>query len=158
MLEITRHVRRDIYGLAPDPFPCLIPRDRRLGVVERVRADGSVETPLDLRDTLRALAALQPEAVAISLLHSYANPTHERALRDAIAAAHPTLPISLSSDISPEIREYERTSTTVLNALLVPVVRAYMDKLRARIGEDGFAPRIFLVQSNGGVCSLDTAA
>ena len=158
VLEITRHVRRDIYGLAPDPFPCLIPRDRRLGVIERMRFDGSVETPLALSDTLSLLAALRPEAVAIALLHSYANPAHERALRDAILAAHPGLPVSLSSDVSPEIREYERTSTTVLNALLVPVVRAYMDRLRGRIGEDGFAPRIFLVQSNGGVCSLDTAA
>ena len=158
VLEITRHVRRDIYGLAPDPFPCLIPRDRRLGVIERMRFDGSIEIPLALSDTLSLLAALRPEAVAIALLHSYANPAHERALRDAILAAHPGLPVSLSSDVSPEIREYERTSTTVLNALLVPVVRAYMDRLRGRIGEDGFAPRIFLVQSNGGVCSLDTAA
>ena len=158
VLEITRHVRRDIYGLAPDPFPCLIARDRRLGVVERMRADGSVECALAMGDTLAALAALQPEAVAIALLHSYANPAHERALRDAILAAHPALPVSISSDISPEIREYERTSTTVLNAVLVPVVRAYLQKLAARSGEGGFAPRIFLVQSNGGVCSLETAA
>ena len=158
VLEITRHVRRDIYGLAPDPFPCLIARDRRLGVAERIRFDGQVETPLALGDTLAALAALKPEAVAIALLHSYANPAHERVLRDHILAAHPGLPVSISSDISPEIREYERTSTTVLNAVLVPVVRAYMDRLRGRIGEDGFAPRIFLVQSNGGVCSLETAS
>jgi N-methylhydantoinase A/oxoprolinase/acetone carboxylase beta subunit len=158
VLEITRHVRRDIYGLAPDPFPCLIARDRRLGVTERIKADGSVETPLDIGATLQDLAALKPEAVAISFLHSYANPGHERALRDAILAAHPALPVSISSDISPEIREYERTSTTVLNAVLVPVVRAYMEKLAARLGQDGFSPRIFLVQSNGGVCSLETAA
>jgi N-methylhydantoinase A/oxoprolinase/acetone carboxylase beta subunit len=158
VLEITRHVRRDIYGLAPDPFPCLIPRDRRLGVAERLRADGGVETPLALGDTLARLAALRPEAVAICLLHAYANPAHERALRDAVLAAHPGLPVSISSDVSPEIREYERSSTTVLNALLVPVVRDYLRRLAARLGQDGFAPRIFLVQSNGGVCSLETAA
>ncbi|OYW10557.1 MAG: 5-oxoprolinase, partial [Rhodospirillales bacterium 12-71-4] len=158
VLEITRHVRRDVYGLAPDPFPCLIPRDRRLGVRERLRADGSVEVPLDLGTLLQRLDALQPEAIAISLLHAYANPAHERALRAAILAAHPGLPVSLSSDISPEIREYERSSTTVLNALLVPVVRDYLRRLAARLGRDGFAPRIFLVQSNGGVCSLETAA
>ncbi|MGK7866439.1 hydantoinase/oxoprolinase family protein [Falsiroseomonas sp. E2-1-a20] len=158
VLEITRHVRRDIYGLAPDPFPCLIPRDRRLGVAERLRADGSVETPLALGDLPARLAALQPEAVAVCLLHAYANPMHERALRDAILAAHPGLPVSISSDISPEIREYERSSTTVLNALLVPVVRDYLRRLAARLGQDGFAPRIFLVQSNGGVFSLETAA
>ncbi len=158
VLEITRHVRRDIYGLAPDPFPCLIARDRRLGVAERIRADGSVERALDLADTLERLRPLAPEAVAICLLHAYANPAHERALRDAIAGEMPGVPVSLSCDISPEIREYERSSTTVLNALLVPVVRGYIERLRARLGQDGFDPRVFLVQSNGGVCSLETAA
>ncbi|MGG5820107.1 hydantoinase/oxoprolinase family protein [Falsiroseomonas sp. HW251] len=159
VLEITRHVRRDIYGLAPDPFPCLIPRDLRFGVTERLRADGSVETPLgDLEPVLDRLRAAAPEAIAIGLLHAYANPAHEQALRDAVAAALPGVPVSLSSDISPEIREYERLSTTVLNALLVPVVRRYLEKLEARLGEGGFAPRIFLVQSNGGMCSLARAA
>ncbi|MBU8538909.1 hydantoinase/oxoprolinase family protein [Falsiroseomonas tokyonensis] len=159
VLEITRHVRRDIYGLAPDPFPCLIERDRRFGVPERLRADGSVETPLgDLAPLLDRLREVSPEAVAIGLLHAYANPAHERALREAVAAALPGVPISLSSEISPEIREYERLSTTVLNALLMPVVQRYLDKLESRLGEGGFAPRIFLVQSNGGMCSLRRAA
>ena len=159
VLEITRHVRRDIYGLAPDPFPCLVDRDRRFGVVERMRADGSVEVPLgDLTALSGRLRAAAPEAIAIGLLHAYANPEHERALRDAVAAALPGIPISLSSDISPEIREYERLSTTVLNALLMPVVQRYLARLEARLGEDGFRPRIFLVQSNGGMCSLRRAA
>ncbi|MCX8133366.1 MAG: hydantoinase/oxoprolinase family protein [Roseococcus sp.] len=159
VLEITRHVRRDIYGLAPDPFPCLIERDMRFGVPERMRADGSVETPLgDLGPVLARLRAAAPEAVAIGLLHAYANPAHERALRAAVEAALPGVPVCLSSDISPEIREYERLSTTVLNALLMPVVRRYLERLEARLGEGGFAPRIFLVQSNGGMCSLRTAA
>jgi N-methylhydantoinase A/oxoprolinase/acetone carboxylase beta subunit len=159
VLEITRHVRRDIYGLAPDPFPCLIERDRRFAVVERMRADGSVETPLgDLAPVLERLRAAAPEAVAIGLLHAYANPAHERALRDAVMAALPGVPVCLSSEISPEIREYERLSTTVLNALLMPVVQRYLQRLDARLGEGGFHPRIFLVQSNGGMCSLRTAA
>ena len=159
VLEITRHFRRDIYGLAPDPFPCLIARDMRFGVPERLRADGSVETPLgDLAPVLARLRAAQPEAIAIGLLHAYANPAHETALRDAVRAAMPEVPTSLSSDISPEIREYERLSTTVLNALLMPVVQAYLARLEARLGEGGFAPRIFLVQSNGGMCSLERAA
>ncbi|WP_203074773.1 hydantoinase/oxoprolinase family protein [Falsiroseomonas ponticola] len=159
VLEITRHVRRDIYGLAPDPFPCLVDRDRRFGVVERLRADGSVEVPIgDLSPLMDRLRAAAPEAVAIGLLHAYANPAHERALRDAVAKALPGVPISLSSDISPEIREYERLSTTVLNALLMPVVQRYLARLEARLGEDGFRPRIFLVQSNGGMCSLARAA
>ncbi|MCU0889907.1 MAG: hydantoinase/oxoprolinase family protein, partial [Rubritepida sp.] len=159
VLEITRHVRRDIYGLAPDPFPCLIERDRRLGVPERLRPDGGVETPLgDVAPVLARLAALRPEAVAIGLLHAYANPAHERALAAAVAEALPGVDVSLSSEVSPEIREYERLSTTVLNALLMPVVRRYLDRLAARLGEDGFAPRLFLVQSNGGMCSLARAA
>ncbi len=161
VLEITRHFRRDVYGLAPDPFPVLVPRDRRLGVAERMRANGTVETPLDaatLPALLAKLDAAQAEAVAISLLHAYANPAHEQALKAWLARVRPGLPVSISSEISPEIREYERSSTTVLNALLVPVVKAYLEKLEARLGEGGFSPMVFLVQSNGGVCSLRTAA
>lgn len=161
VLEINRHVRRDIYGLAPDPFPVLVPRDRRLPVPERMRADGSAEIPLDeaaIPALLDRIAALGAESVAVSLLHAYANPAHERRLAGMLRAARPDLPVSLSSDVSPEIREYERTSTTVLNALLVPVVKAYLDRLEARLGEGGFHPLVFLVQSNGGVCSLRMAA
>jgi len=161
VLEITRHYRRELYVLDPDPFPVLVPRDRRLGVPERIRADGTVETALDeaaLPGILARLDAMGAECVAVSLLHAYANPAHERRLRDLIAAARPGLALSLSSEISPEIREYERTSTTVLNALLIPVVRAYLDRLERRLGEDGFAPTVFLVQSNGGVCGLRRAA
>ncbi len=161
VLEITRHVRKELYVLDPDPFPCLVDRDRRLGVPERMRADGSVETPLDeaaIPALLATLDALQAESVAVCLLHAYVNPAHERRLKALIAAARPGLPVTLSSEISPEIREYERSSTTVLNALLVPVVKAYLDRLEKRLGEGGFHPMVFLVQSNGGVCSLATAA
>jgi len=161
VLEITRHVRKELYILDPDPFPCLIARDRRLGVPERLRADGSVETPLDeaaVPALLARLDALAAESVAVCLLHAYVNPAHERRLKALIAAARPGLPVTLSSEISPEIREYERSSTTVLNALLVPVVKAYLDRLEQRLGEGGFHPLVFLVQSNGGVCSLATAA
>jgi N-methylhydantoinase A len=143
VLEITRHFRRDLYGLAPDPFPCLIERDLRFGVPERVRADGSVEVPLgDLAPVLEKLKAANPEAIAIGLLHAYANPAHELALQEAVKAALPGIPVSLSSEISPEIREYERLSTTVLNAVLMPVVQNYLARLEARLGEGGFSPRI----------------
>jgi N-methylhydantoinase A len=161
VLEINRHVRRELYAVDPDPFPCLIERDRRLGVAERLRADGSVEIPLDeaaLPALLARLDALGAEAVAVCLLHSYRNPAHEQRLKALIGAARPALPVSLSSEVSPEIREYERSSTTVLNALLVPVVKAYLGRLEARLGEGGFRPLVFLVQSNGGVCSLRAAA
>lgn len=161
VLEINRHVRRDIYGLAPDPFPTLIPRNRRLGVRERMRADGSVEVALDealLGKLVSRLDRIEAESVAVCLLNSYSNPTHERLLAAHLGEVRPDLPVSLSCDLSPEIREFERTSTIVLNALLVPVVKAYLDRLASLLGQDGFSPRILLVQSNGGVCSLSTAA
>ncbi|WP_375460557.1 hydantoinase/oxoprolinase family protein [uncultured Enterovirga sp.] len=161
VLEISRHVRRDIYGLKPKREPALIPRDRRLPVSERVRADGSVERSLDGAAIEAVVAAVRqhaPETVAVSLLNANVNPAHERALRNALVRAFPDLPISISTDVSPEIREYERTSTVVLNALLVPIVRSYLDRLTARMAERGLAARLLLVQSNGGVCSPQVAS
>ncbi len=161
VLEIGRHVRRDIYGLRQQRAAPLIPRERRLGVAERMRADGSVEralSPAALDGAAVAIREMQAETVAISLLHATVNPAHEQALRDAIGHACPGLPVSISSDVSAEIREYERTSTTVLNALLVPVVRGYLDRLERRMAERGLLARLLLVQSNGGMCSAAVAA
>ncbi len=161
VLEIGRHVRRDIYGLRQQRAEPLIPRERRLGVAERMRADGGVEralSPAAVDGAVAAIQGMRAETVAISLLHATVNPAHEQALRDAILRACPDLPVSISSDVSAEIREYERTSTTVLNALLVPVVRGYLDQLRRRMAERGLAARLLLVQSNGGVCSAAVAA
>ena len=160
VLEIGRHVRRDIYGLKPKREPALIPRHHRLEVAERIRADGAVERPLAPEASEAAVAAIRAlgaETVAVSLLNSNANPAHERALRNAILRELPGFPVSLSSDVSPEIREYERTSTTVLNALLIPVVRSYLERLEARMAERGLRARLLLVQSNGGVCSPEIA-
>lgn len=161
VLEIGRHARRDIYGLRQHRVEPLIPRERRVGVAERMRADGSVEQPLSpaaLDHAVSAVRELDAETVAISLLHATVNPAHERALREHILRAFPDLPVSLSSEVSAEIREYERTSTTVLNALLVPVVRGYLARLEQRMAERGLAARLLLVQSNGGVCSASVAA
>ena len=161
VLEIGRHVRRDVYGLKPEIVPVLIPRDRRFGIAERVRADGSIERPLGgeaVGSLLRRLDEVEPACVAVCLINAFVNPAHERRLRDELAQARPRLPVSISSEVSPEIREYERTSTTVLNALLMPVVHVYIQRLQERLAAAGFAPRLFLVQSNGGVCSLGVAA
>ena len=159
VLEIGRHARRDVYGLRPQREPPLIPRDRRVEVAERVRADGSVERALT-PGALAGLAALVAgaETVAVALLHASVNPAHEQAIRDHLAAVCPGLPVSVSSDVSPEIREYERTSTTVLNALLMPVVRSYLERLAARMAAAGMGARLLLVQSNGGVCTAAVAA
>ena len=159
VLEIGRHARRDVYGLKPHKEPALIPRDRRVEIAERIRADGTVELAPTTDAIAATIAAVSgAEAVAIALLNAHVNPAHERALRDAIHAASPDLPVSISSGISPEIREYERTSTTVLNALLIPVVRSYLRRLEDRMRQRGMTARLLLVQSNGGVCTAAIAA
>ena len=161
VLEITRHARREVYSVRPRTFPVLVPRDRRLGLDERVSASGAVERAPS-RAALEALAsrlrALDVPTVAVALLNAYVNPAHERAVRDHLAEALPGIDVSISSDVSPEIREYERSSTTVLNALLMPVVKAYLERLSRRMAEERFAPRLLLVQSNGRVCTPETAA
>jgi N-methylhydantoinase A len=161
VIEIGRHYRREIYSLSPRVPPTLIPRDRRVGIEERIKADGSVETPIAtaaIEQLIQKLDGLEVMAVAICLLNSYLNPRHENAIAEAIARTRPALKVSCSSTLSPEIREYERTSTTILNALLIPIVSGYLDKLAARMRAEGFNPRLLLVQSNGGVCSADMAA
>src|SRR5262249_29685861 len=104
------------------------------------------------------LDSLEAETVAVCLLNAYANPEHEIGIADYLARTRPRLKVSPSSALNAEIREYERTSTTVLNALLMPVVAGYLDKLQQRMQAEDCLPRLLLVQSNGGVCSAATAA
>ena len=161
VLEIGRHYRREIYALNPQVPPALIPRDRRIGIEERIRADGSVEMALSeaaLEGLAAKLDALDVTTVAICLLNSYVNSQHESAIAEYLARTRPALKVSCSSALNAEIREYERTSTTVLNALLMPVIASYLDKLAHRMRAENCTPRLLLVQSNGGVCSTETAA
>ena len=160
VLEIGRHMRRDVYGLYAEERALLLPRTRRFGVTERIGFDGAVLIPLDEeegREIAARIVGLGIKAVAVCGLHAYANPSHERRLRELLLAADNEINVSLSSEISPEIREYERLSTTVLNALLMPVVRGYMCKLERRLHDGSGAARVLLVQSNGGVCSARKA-
>lgn len=160
VLEIGRHNRRDIYSARQKRQEPLIGRDRRFGVPERIKGDGSIETALEtalLEPLAEKIAAAEPGAIAVVLLNAYRNDVHEKALADWLAERFPAIPVSLSSDISPEIREFERSSTTVLNAVLLPVVGNYLDRLKMRLAEAGVAARLLLVQSNGGVCSADVA-
>ncbi|HRD74654.1 MAG TPA: hydantoinase/oxoprolinase family protein, partial [Hyphomicrobiaceae bacterium] len=161
VLEIGRHFRRDVYASKAEPRAILIPRALRLTVRERMRATGGVETPLDEADVAaiaERLKASGVRAVAVALLHAYANPAHERRVGELLARLAPGLDVSLSHEVSPEIREFERASTTVLNALLMPVVRGYLEKLRTRLAAAGFKAPVYLVQSNGGVTTPETAA
>jgi len=160
VLEIGRHMRQNVYALRAEPRAVLIPRNLRIGVAERVRADGTVETDLDRQAVreigLRFLDA-GVEAVALAFLHAYCNPVHERAAAEILSAL-PGLSVATSHETSPEIREYERTSTTVLNALLMPVISNYLNTLADRLRHHAIAGKLYLVQSNGGVASPEEAA
>lgn len=161
VLEIGRHVRREIYSLKAEERPLLIPRRYRFGVPERMDASGQVQTPLDERALPKLVNQLQRaniQTVAVALLHAYANPSHEQQVAAYLAEHLPHIAVSLSSQVSPEIREFERSSTTVLNALLMPVVGRYLGQLRTRLEAAGIHAPVYLVQSNGGVTTPEMAA
>ncbi|MGZ0190142.1 MAG: hydantoinase/oxoprolinase family protein [Alphaproteobacteria bacterium] len=161
VLEIGRHMRKSLYGLVAEPRSLLIPRHLRFGVAERIRFDGTVETALNLdavRELARKLVDDGVEALAVGFLNAYANPSHEASALAAIRDAAPDLAVSASHEASPEIREFERFSTTALNALLKPVVSKYLEQVEGRLAEIGVAAPLYLVQSNGGVAKPEEAA
>ena len=159
VLEMRRRDRPATWGLRGAYEP-VIPRDRRLEVPERVLADGTVHTPVDtaaVADAARRLLAMGCEAVAIVFINAYANTANEEAALAAVQAVWPNEHVTASSRILPEIREFERTSTATLNAYLQPVVANYLERLQAALRGDGFGGDVLIVQSNGGVMSVDTA-
>jgi N-methylhydantoinase A len=161
VLEIGRHLRTHVYTNKAEERTLLIPRSRRFGLKERTKADGSIECALndeDIKALAQKLTDCGAETVAVSLLHSYANPGHERRVAQILEKCLPQMRVSISSDISPEFREFERTSTTVLNALLMPVVGDYLKRLGARLTDHGLTAPVYLVQSNGGVATPQMAA
>lgn len=161
VLELAREIRYaayDVFAQIPEP---LVPRERRLEVSERLRADGSVLSPLDeaqARGTVHALSDMQVESIAVCLLNSFENPVHELALKRLIAEECPAASVSISYEVLPQIREYERTSTTVTNAYVKPLTESYLRRLRERLGTLGFRGRLFIMLSSGGVTSAETAA
>ena len=160
VLEIGRHVRPDMYDLNQDKPVPIVPRDMRFEIEERLAADGSVLVPLDgksLKVAMEAVAATGPKAVAVSLLHSYANADHERAVRAALHATLPETAVSISSDVCREIREFERTSTATLNAATMPVVSDYLEILADHVDELLPACQVLLMQSNGGSMTVGAA-
>ena len=140
-LEIAyehRFEQSDLFMERPKP---LVPRHLRLGVVERLASDGSVLIPLDEDSVIQAALKFKNEnveAIAIGLLHCYINPSHENRIANIIASVIPNIPTSLSSKISPEIREYDRISTTVANAYVLPLMRGYLDSLEAFLKSSGY--------------------
>lgn len=155
VLEIGRHMRRDVYALRAEPRTVLIPAERRIGIKERIRADGTVETSIDPEEVTRIGQRLVDEGVAtvaIMFLHAYRNPSHEIAAAEALTKIS-GLTVATSFETSPEMREFERASTTVLNALLKPVIYDYLAQVESRLSDAGITAPLFLVQSNGGVAT-----
>ena len=159
-LEIAYEHRFEQYDLYMErPVP-LVERDLRLEVPERLAADGSVLLSLDesaLLDLVAVLKAHRIEALAISFLHSYVNPAHEERARELLAEAMPDLAITLSSEVCREIREYERTSTTVANAYVLPLMGSYLGRMTAGLSAIGVTCPLLLMMSSGGICTIETA-
>ena len=159
VLEMRRRDRPQTWGLWGQ-FEPVVPRDRRVEVRERVLADGTVRTTIDpeeVKERARDLLAQGTEAVAVTFINAYANAGNERIAAEAIRSVWPNAYVNISSDILPEIREFERASTTTLNAYLQPVVADYLDRLASELGQQSFAGQLLIVQSNGGVMTIETA-
>jgi len=160
VLEIQRQWRRRLFDLYLEKPPALAERRNRLEVDERVMASGEVLASLteqEIERCVAAVAALNVDAVAICLLFSFLYPKHERALGVAIQRALPQVHVTLSSDLTPEFREYERTATTVMNAYTAPKIMTLIRRLAEVLHAEGFRGTFGIIQSNGGIMSLDRA-
>jgi N-methylhydantoinase A len=158
VLEIGRQARPDIYDFQAEKPAPVVERDRRYEVDERLNERGDVHEPLD-EASVRAIAddLADVDSVAVSLLYSFENDAHERRVRELLEAQGVDASFSLSSRVLPEIREYERTLTTSLNAALKPVMDSYISRLGSRIAEEGVDADLKIMQSNGGIITADAA-
>ena len=160
VLIIGRQKRYDTYDMyLAKPVPLVRRRDI-FEAAERVLADGTVEQPLDaaaLDRLLKKMAGEHYESIAVCLLHAYAKPAHEKAIGARLAKLIPATAVSLSSDVSPKYREYERASTVVANAYIKPIVSRYVSRLAGALKQQGIASDLFIMQSNGGLVSAEIA-
>ena len=160
VLELRRLRIPVLYDLQYDKPPPLVPRHLRFEVDERLGPGGQVRVPLDMASVAAVadqVATTGVQALAVTLLHSYANADHERAVAAALRERLPGIFVTCSADILPEIREYERTSTTVINAYVGPVVRSYLGALAGKLKGLGITAPLTVMQSNGGVMTADAA-
>lgn len=161
VLQIGRQDRPSLYDWRvrrPEP---LVPRHLRFEVRERVLHTGQVLIPLDIRlmaPIIESIRKAKVDAIAVCLLHSYANPSHEQAIGTALAKALPDTTITLSSDVLPEFKEYDRMSTTAINSYISPGTAQYLRKLQGRVREVGLGTSVHIMQSNGGVTGAETTA
>lgn len=157
VIEMREGMKDDRYRVRMAPPVPLVPRSRRVGVRERMRADGTATVPLTaaaLADAVAAAAALDADAIAVCYLHSYRNPAHEIETGRALAAALPDTYVSLSSDVLPQIKEYERVWTTVVNSYVGPVLSSYLSRLGARLHDAGYRGDVLIMHSHGGVATI----
>src|SRR6516225_6928277 len=157
-LEMRGQRRPNIYDVNWERLPALIPRSLRLEINERILGNGSVEQPLDVeraRATIEQLVARQVEAIAVCLINSYLNPVHERQIGRLLGEIVPRTVVCLSSDIHPEMKEYDRASTTAINASLIPVADRYLNRLEQTLS--ALCNRLLVMQSNGGIMSAQAA-
>jgi N-methylhydantoinase A len=160
MLDLRRNYREDLFDIRLPAPPPIAPRHRRLGVRERINFRGEVEIPLDedgARGVARRLGALEVESIAVCFLFSFVNSAHELRMREILLEELPDVPVTLSCEVLPQIREFERLSTTVINAYSRPIAERSLSSLQARLAGDGFDGDLFVMQSNGGMIHTDFA-
>ena len=161
ILEMRRGYREELYNNKLTPPKPLVPRDLRLPVKERMNAAGQVVTPLDpasLKAAVEELKKQNVDAVAICFMHSYANTAHEQAAKKVVAAALPNVYLTVSSELLPQARMYERVSTAALNCYIGPILRRYLNALLANLKTIGFEGVLLIMQSNGGVATPESTS
>jgi N-methylhydantoinase A len=160
-IELRRGYKESIWDPAIPPPPAIAPRRRRIGVPERLDYEGHVVTPLDedaVRAALRRLAQLGTESLAVVFMFSFINSAHERRVRELAAEECPGLPVSLSHEVMPSAPEFERTSTTLVNAYVAPKIQRYLTRLVDRLRQEGYESALLLMQSNGGIMTPEYIA
>jgi len=161
VIEMREGLKPDRYDLHTPPPEPLVPRELRFGVRERLKVDGSIAVALDEKLLGEAIAAIKhagATSVAVCFLHSYLNPVHERAAAERVGGELSGVSLSRSSDVLPQIKEYERVSTTIVNAYVGPLVRHYLVNLEQRLTEAGFKGKLFIVLSHGGMAPVEEAS
>lgn len=161
VIEIADEGRYDQYDIFIDKPRQLVPRELRFTVPERIDVTGKVWIDLDeaaVKKVAKALRAAKVEAVAVAFIHSYANAAHEERVREILAREVPDIAVTLSSEVCPEMREYERSSTAVANAYVQPLMAGYLGRLKARFADEGYGKPIHLMTSGGSLATLETAA
>jgi N-methylhydantoinase A len=160
VLDIANESRYDQYDLTIEKPRPLVPRALRFTIPERMDVHGAVRLALDeaaVRAVAADLAAKGIESVAVAFMHAYVNPAHERRTREILAAEQPSLRVTLSSEVCPEVREYERTSTAVANAYVQPLMDSYLARMQTALAAESFTGTIYLVTSGGGLTAIETA-